>query len=65
MNLPSLLKSVLIGAVASARSMTPMAAIAAARLVGRRTSGKLVLLDRPSIKYGRSPWVQASCMATR
>lgn len=52
MNIRSLLSSVLIGAVASARSMTPMATIAAARLVGRRTTGELVLLDRPLFKYG-------------
>ena len=42
----------LIGAVASARSMTPMAGIAAARLLGRRTPGRLVLLDRPLFTYG-------------
>lgn len=47
-----LLFSALIGAVASARSMTPMATIAAARLFGRRTPGQLVLLDRPLFKYG-------------
>jgi uncharacterized membrane protein len=52
MNLRSLLSSALIGAVASARSMTPMASIAAARLAGRRTPGELVLLDRPVIKVG-------------
>lgn len=44
--------SSLIGAVASARSMTPMASIAAARLLGRRTPGRLFLLDRPVFKYG-------------
>lgn len=32
--------------------MTPMAAIAAALLTGRDTSGKLLLLDRPLFKYG-------------
>ena len=32
--------------------MTPMAALAAARLAGRRTPGELVLLDRPVVKYG-------------
>jgi uncharacterized membrane protein len=48
----SLLSSVLIGAVASARSMTPMATIAAARLAGRRTPGELFLLDRPVFKFG-------------
>ncbi len=52
MKLLSLLSSSLIGAVASARSMTPMAALAAARLGGRGTPGRLVLLDRPVIKYG-------------
>ncbi|RZJ26782.1 MAG: hypothetical protein EOO54_01610 [Haliea sp.] len=43
----TLIFSALIGAVASARSMTPMAAIAAARLLGHQTPGQLVLLDRP------------------
>ena len=52
MNFRHLLPSALIGAVASARSMTPMASIAAARLAGRRTPGQLVLLDRPLFKYG-------------
>ena len=52
MKISSLLPSALIGAVASARSMTPMAAIAGARLAGRRTPGKLVLLDHPVVKYG-------------
>jgi uncharacterized membrane protein len=52
MPLLRLLSSALIGAVASARSMTPMASIAAARLAGRKTPGELVLLDRPVIKYG-------------
>lgn len=47
-----LIPSVLIGAVASARSMTPMAAIAGARLLGDRTPGKLVLLDHPLFKFG-------------
>ena len=47
-----LLPSVLIGAVASARSMTPMAAIATARLAGERTPGRLVLLDHPLFKFG-------------
>lgn len=47
-----LIFSALIGAVASARSMTPMAGIAAARLLGRRTPGRLVLLDRPLFTYG-------------
>lgn len=44
--------SALIGAVASARSMTPMASLAAARLLGQRTPGKLVLLDQPLFKLG-------------
>ncbi len=44
--------SALIGAVASARSMTPMASIAMARLMGRRTPGRLVLLDRPLFQFG-------------
>lgn len=44
--------SALIGAVASARSMTPMASIAAARVLGYRTPGELVLLDRPLFKFG-------------
>lgn len=52
MRILSLLSSVLIGTVASARSMTPMAALAAARLAGRRTPGELILLDHPVIKYG-------------
>ncbi|MYM68043.1 hypothetical protein GTP45_14555 [Pseudoduganella sp. FT55W] len=52
MNDRSLLSSALIGAVASARSMTPMATLAAARLADRETSGKLVLLDNPVFKLG-------------
>jgi uncharacterized membrane protein len=52
MNIRSLISSALIGAVASARSMTPMATIAAARLANRHTSGELFLLDRPVFKYG-------------
>jgi uncharacterized membrane protein len=52
MNLKALLPCALIGAVASARSMTPMASIAAARLLGRRTPGHLVLLDRPLFEIG-------------
>lgn len=44
--------SALIGVVASCRSMTPMAALAAARLARRDTSGSLMLLDRPLFKYG-------------
>jgi uncharacterized membrane protein len=52
MKMPSLLFSTLIGAVASARSMTPMAALASARLAGARTPGKLFLLDRPLFTFG-------------
>lgn len=47
-----LLFSALIGAVASARSMTPVATIATARLLGQRTPGQLALLDRPLFKLG-------------
>lgn len=47
-----LLPSALIGVVASARSMTPMAALTAARLKGRRTPGRLVLLDHPLFRFG-------------
>ncbi|RZA17360.1 MAG: hypothetical protein EOP93_13450, partial [Lysobacteraceae bacterium] len=52
MTIRSLLSPALIGAVASARSMTPMASIALARMAGRRTPGQLVLLDRPLFKLG-------------
>ena len=52
MNQRGLLPSVLIGAVASARSMTPMAALATAHLAGRRTPGRLVLLKRPLFTVG-------------
>jgi uncharacterized membrane protein len=52
MTMRSLLSSALIGAVASARSMTPMATLAAARLADRSTTGELFLLDRPLFKYG-------------
>jgi uncharacterized membrane protein len=52
MNIRSLLSSMLIGAVASARSMTPMATLALARLAGRGTTGRLVLLDKPLFKFG-------------
>lgn len=52
MHTPALLPSALIGAVASARSMTPMATIATARLADRDTPGELALLDRPLFKYG-------------
>lgn len=52
MTFRDLLPSALIGAVASARSMTPMATIAAARVADRSTPGELMLLDRPLFKYG-------------
>lgn len=52
MKASSLLPSVLIGAVASARSMTPMAALAVARLAHRSTPGRLVLLNHPVFKIG-------------
>jgi len=52
MTFRSLLPAALIGAAASARSMTPMATLAAARLAGRHTSGQLAPLDRPLVKYG-------------
>ncbi len=52
MRILDLLPSALIGATASARSMTPMAAIATARLAHRATPGKLVLLDHPLFKFG-------------
>ena len=52
MKTPDLLPSVLIGAVASARSMTPMAALATAELAGGRTPGRLVLLDHPLFRFG-------------
>jgi uncharacterized membrane protein len=52
MKTPVLLSSALIGAVASARSMTPMATLATARLAGRRTPGRLVLLDHPVFEAG-------------
>lgn len=52
MRSPDLLPSVLIGAVASARSMTPMAALAAAHAAGRRTPGRLRLLTHPLFTAG-------------
>lgn len=52
MNLRELLPSLFIGAVASARSMTPMATLATARLLGLQTPGKLVLLDQPLFRFG-------------
>lgn len=52
MSLRELLPSFFIGSVASARSMTPMATLAAARLMGGRTPGNLLLLDRPLFKFG-------------
>ena len=47
-----LLPSALVGAVASARSMTPMAALTTARLMRRHTPGRLVLLDHPLFRFG-------------
>ena len=47
-----LLPSALIGAAASARSMTPMATLATARLLRRNTPGRLVLLNHPVFKFG-------------
>jgi uncharacterized membrane protein len=52
MSLLNLLPSMLIGAVASARSMTPMATLAAARLAGRNMPGRLILVEHPVFKYG-------------
>lgn len=48
----ALLPSVLIGAVAGARSMTPMAALAAARTAGKETPGRLRLLTHPLFAAG-------------
>jgi uncharacterized membrane protein len=52
MKITEFVYSALIGLVASCRSMTPMAAIAAARISGRDTSGRLLLLDHPLFKFG-------------
>lgn len=52
MRTPELLPAALIGAVASARSMTPMAALAGAHLAHRRTPGKLRLLTHPLFTAG-------------
>lgn len=52
MTYSALIPSALIGAVASARSMTPMAAIATARLAGQSMPGRLYLLDHPLFKLG-------------
>lgn len=46
------LPPVLIGAVASARSMTPMAALAGAHVLHRETPGRLVLLGKPLFTAG-------------
>ena len=46
------LPAILIGAVASARSMTPMFALTAAKLAGRRLPGPLWLLDKPIVQAG-------------
>mgnify|MGYP003575969688 CR=1 FL=1 len=52
MKTTELLPSALIGAVASARSMTPMAALAGAHLAHRRTPGRLRLLTHPLFTAG-------------
>ncbi|KQW79634.1 hypothetical protein [Brevundimonas sp. Root1279] len=52
MRVPDLLASALIGAVASARSMTPMAALATAHLAHRKTPGRLRLLTHPLFTAG-------------
>ncbi|WP_024549681.1 hypothetical protein [Siccibacter turicensis] len=52
MNKNNFFYSALIGLVASCRSMTPMAALAIARIKRRDTTGRLLLLDRPLFKYG-------------
>ena len=52
MRTPQLLSSALIGAVASARSMTPMAALAGAHLAHWETPGRLRLLTHPLFTAG-------------
>jgi len=52
MKITELLPSVLVGAVASARSMTPMAALAGAHLAHRETPGRLRLLTHPLFTAG-------------
>lgn len=52
MRLIELAPAALIGAVASARSMTPMAGIVVAHLMGKRTPGRLFLLNRPLFGWG-------------
>jgi uncharacterized membrane protein len=52
MKASDLLPSALIGAVASARSMTPMAALATAHLAHRETTGRLRLLTHPLFTAG-------------
>ena len=52
MRASDLLPSALIGAVASARSMTPMAALAGAHLAHRETPGRLRLLTHPLFTAG-------------
>ena len=52
MKITELLPSALIGAVASARSMTPMAAIAVAELAHKPTPGRVFLLNQPLFKFG-------------
>ena len=50
--LTDLIFSALMGAVASARSMTPMATLSAARFLNARIPGRLLLLDRPLFRNG-------------
>jgi uncharacterized membrane protein len=52
MTVATLIPPLLIGVVAGARPMTPMAALAAADMAGRRTPGRLWLLDRPVLRWG-------------
>ena len=52
MNKNNFFYSALIGLIASCRSMTPMAALAIARMKKRDTTGRLLLLDCPLFKYG-------------
>ncbi len=52
MNPQSLIFSALMVAIASTRSMTPMASIVLARLLGRQTPGKLMLLNKPVFAWG-------------
>jgi len=52
MRIPDILPSALIGAVAAARSMTPMAALAVAHIAGRKSPGRLRLLTHPLFTFG-------------